>query len=264
MKLPLRSYLVAAPGKELLAFDLSAAEAWVVAYLANCEAMKNTLINKGDLHKLTAKSIFENEDISKEQRYIGKKLNHSCNYGTGPFKIQESINAEGIISVTVAECKVFHAKWKALYWEIPSWWMKVQQQLEVNRTLTTPYGRSNTFLGFWGDDLFKEGYAYVPQSTVADHMLGMKQPDGPAGGIREIYKRLVKGNEQSISIVNTAHDSVVLECDKTIADEIIQQVVSLLYRPITLYETDEVFTIPVDAERGERYGELEKVQIPLM
>ena len=260
-KYPLRSYLVASPGRELLAFDLSAAEAWVVAFLANCQQMKDTLLTGGDLHSLTAKFIFEKDEITKEERYIGKKLNHSCNYGTTPFKIVESINAEGLITVTLAECKVFHSKWTQLYWEIPTWWREIQNTLEFNRrTLRTPYGREREFTGFWGDDLFKEAYAYIPQSTVGDHMLGATQAHegAPAGGIREIYKQLIIPNKDKVSIVNTAHDSVVLDCDVSLSDAMIEGVKRLLKRPIRL-DSGEEFTIPVDAERGERYGELVKV-----
>jgi len=53
MKLKLRSMVRAKPGQLLANFDLSQAESWVVAYLANEERMKDALAN-GDIHTETA------------------------------------------------------------------------------------------------------------------------------------------------------------------------------------------------------------------
>jgi DNA polymerase I-like protein with 3'-5' exonuclease and polymerase domains len=39
-----------------------------------------------------------------------------------------------------------------------------------NRMLTNPFGRQRQFLNKWGDELFKEAYAQIPQSTVSDHV----------------------------------------------------------------------------------------------
>lgn len=97
-KLPLRSMYVAPKGKTLCGFDLSAAEAWVVAYLADDANMKRELAD-GDLHSYSAVGIFERAVdlsipgkkkydgvINEEERYIGKKMNHAGNYRTGPLK----------------------------------------------------------------------------------------------------------------------------------------------------------------------------------
>jgi len=61
VKLPIRSYLTASPNKVLLAFDFSQAEAWVVAYLANCRNMKEALSRKGDqdIHSTSGRALFD-------------------------------------------------------------------------------------------------------------------------------------------------------------------------------------------------------------
>lgn len=263
-KIPIRSILRASPGKVLLAFDFAQAESWVVAHLANCFEMKNAL-KFGDIHTTTARILYdipEDKAPSKEQRYLGKKFNHSFNYGTSAHMITHMINAESInppyITINLPQAKVLHNKMKERYWEIPAWWLEIQRELGTSRRLKTPYGRERTFYGQWGDSLFKEAYAYIPQSTVADHCLGAIQPELEIpGGIREIYRRCVT---PEIRLLNTAHDSLILECPTGAASELAPRVKDLLCRPIFIL--GETFTIPVDAEIGERWGEMEKLELP--
>jgi DNA polymerase I-like protein with 3'-5' exonuclease and polymerase domains len=265
MKLPIRSFLCATPGKILLAFDFAQAESWVVAHLSNCTEMKDALKN-GDIHTKTTRALYdipEDNPVTKEQRYMGKKFNHAFNYGTSPQMIAHMVNVESInppyISLTIAQAKVLHNKVKQLYFEVPQWWLEIQRELSQSRRLKTPYGRERTFYGQWGDSLFKEAYAYIPQSTVADHCLGATQPElGIQGGIREIYRRVVKSNKD-ISLLNTSHDSLILECPVGLENEIAPQVFNLLRRPLIV--NGEEFTIPVDAEIGDRWGEMEKLEL---
>lgn len=261
--LAIRSMYRAPTGKLLCAFDLSAAEAWVVAYLARDLAMQRVLA-EGDLHAYAACGIFSKpynydspkESVSKDERYIGKKMNHAGNYRTGPFKIAEFINKEGQITISVADAKRFHEAWLKT-WSLFGWWGEIDEMLQRTRTITTAYGRRRKFWGIWGEDLKKEATAFEPQSTVADHMHGAIHPElGIRGGNLGIYQDLVLPSKGEIVMCNTAHDSVMLEVPTALVDEVVPQVVALLKRPLVI--KGEQFTIPVDAEVGERWGELEK------
>lgn len=265
-KLALRSMVIAAPGKVLCAFDLSAAEAWVVAYLANEPNMKRELA-EGDIHSYAACGIFDlplpegfgkerYTFVSEDDRYIGKKMNHSCNYRTGPFKIAEFINKEGRITVSVADAKVFHAKWLSTF-NLHNWWAEVDFCAAGNRVLTTTYGFRRKFWGIYNDDLKKQMTAFEPQSTVADHMNGVVHPElGIRGGSVGVYEDIVKPSNGEIRMCNTAHDSMMLEVPFGLVESVVPQVISLLRRPLVV--KGEQFTIPVDAEVGERWKEMEK------
>jgi len=123
--------------------------------------------------------------------------------------------------------------------------------------MQTVYGFRRKFWGIYGDDLKKEMTAFEPQSTVADHMHGAIQPElGIRGGNLAIYQDIVLPSKGDIAIVNTAHDSVMLEVPSPLVSEIVEQVVGLLKRPLVI--KGETFTIPVDAEVGERWKEMEK------
>lgn len=267
-KLALRSMYVAPKGKTLCAFDLSAAEAWIVAYLADDANMQRELA-EGDLHSFSAVGIFEkaldlsipgkkkyNGVISEEERYIGKKMNHAGNYRTGPFKIAEFINKEGRITISVADAKRFHQKWLSTF-NLNSWWQEIDVIASTTRTIRTCYEFEVTFLGHYNDDLKKEMTAFEPQSTVADHMHGAIHPElGIRGGNLAILEDIVDPSNGEIVMCNTAHDSVMLEVPNQLVSEVVPHVISLLRRPIVIRGNE--FTIPVDAEVGERWKEMER------
>ena len=284
-KIKIRSMIRAPKGSEFLAFDLSQAESWVVAYEANEPRMKHAL-KYGDIHSETAVALFhldkancehkwkdvkaENKKnklcescgvlVLEDERYLGKKGNHASAYGMKEYRQMETINAESdkppFITVTLAEATQMNKRWHS-YYNVRAWWANIQDELNKTRTLTTTYGRRRQFFQHWGDELFKEAYAFKPQSTVADHFNGRVHPQlGIRGGFKEIYYQHAKRGH--LSICNHAHDSCLLLVPSPIPDSLIYEIRALLERPIVI--NGEEFTIPVDGERGERYGELEKIK----
>lgn len=257
---------LATSGNVFIACDLSQAESWVVAHLANEINMKHALMYS-DIHTESAKSIFPEEypkadkDTKKVLRYLGKRNNHANSYGMEEDKGAAVINADSdkppYVTVTVKEFKKQQDAWHAHYFGIKGWWEEVKGKLNIDRKLTTTYGRTRTFYAPWGKELWKEAYAFEPQSTVADHFNGMVHEElGIRGGLIEVDRQIVVPSNGEIKIVNQSHDSIMVECPQVIADEIAEKVMDLLHRPLVV--NGEEFWIPVDCEIGERWGELEK------
>lgn len=261
MKYPLRSMIVAPKNKLLISCDLSQAETWVVAWIAEEENMKNFLLNS-DIHIETACVLFSKaaEDIIKEERYIGKQNNHANSYDMRPPRMAQVINKRSdqppFVTVTIAQCTKYQKGWHSLFSNIRPWHAKIKETLSKSMRLVTPYGRTRTFFGAWDDTLFKAAYAHIPQSTVSDHFHGCVQPElGIKGGLLEISRVVVNGE---IKLVHDAHDSCMLEVPKEIASEVGEKVRSLLRRPMII--NYEEVTIPVDLEIGERWGMLDKIK----
>lgn len=274
--------MIQAPqGFEFLAFDFSQAESWVVAYKANEPNMKNSL-KFSDIHTDTAVAIYDEAksackhkwikgvtrtcevcgaDIPEDQRYIGKQTNHSSAYGVEPLRMVQLINKNSdkapYITVTIGQTTHYSHAWHKRY-NVQSWWAEVQEQLWRDRTLKTIYGGIRTFYGPMGKELFKAAYAHEPQSTVADHANGAVQPElGIEGGFLGVHEKFVK--KGFCKIINQAHDSILIEAPKPISTDMISAIHALLYRPMVI--KGEEFWIPVDCEKGEVYGELEKISI---
>lgn len=250
--------IVASPGYSLISVDLSAAESWVVAHLANDSNMKRELAG-GDLHSFSARVIYsipQGQPVEDGQRYMGKKMNHSCAYRTSPNMLTIAINKEGGMTVSLPQVKRWHERWHAAF-HIKYWWIEIEDKLRATRTLTTCYGKRRRFYGIWNNDLLKEATAFEPQSTVAYHMNGAIHPElGIPGGLREIRKQITGPNPE-IRMIQTAHDSVLIECPKAVELEIAERVSRLLYRPLIV--NGQEFTIPVDCviypERWEENGQ---------
>lgn len=280
MKYAIRSQFIAKPDHLLLAFDLSQAETWVVAHLANEQNMMEAL-KYGDIHSQTATVLYDRANDCKHkwtdckdgktcsvcgvsvttiERYAGKQNNHAQSYLMGPFKLAEVFNKNSdkppYMIVSNAEAKVMSVKWHS-YYNLKPWWDDVKYKLDKNkRVMETVYGFRRTFFGQWGDELIKEATAFEPQSTVADHALGAIQKElGIKGGILEV-SRLCKriGGARP---VHTAYDSIMLEVHRDAVYDIAPQVYGLMLRPLVINGME--FTIPVDGEVGERWGEMEKI-----
>lgn len=270
-KIPIRSMIIAPPKKLLVSFDLAQAESWLVAYLAKEPTIKHAL-KFGDLHTETAKeALFKLSDEAWEElpkderksaRYIGKRYNHATAYRMGPARACEVINKDSdkppFVTVTHAESKKFYEAWHDHY-NIKNWWDEIEYQLGQTHTLRTPYGRIRYFFAQWGNELFKEATAFVPQSTVADHLDGAVQDElGIEGGFIKVDELFVLPGH--ITIINQSHDSILFEVLKDDAQDILPQIHKLLLRPLVVNE--EEFTIPVDCEVGERWGSGEMVECP--
>lgn len=266
-KIPIRSMVIAPDDCYLVNFDLAQAESWIVAYLANEPNMKRAL-QFGDIHRQTAQEAFArlsdekweaiDKDERKTRRYTGKRYNHATAYRMGAGRACEVINKDSdkppFVTVTHAESKVFYQAWHD-YYHIRGWWNEIEYQLEKGRTLRTPYGRIRYFFASWGEELFREATAHVPQSTVADHLDGAVQDElRIEGGLVKVDEMFVVPGH--IKIINQSHDSLLCEVPKKDASDILPQIHQLLLRPLVI--NDEQFTIPVDCEVGERWGELEE------
>lgn len=286
MKLDYRSIFIAPPGKLLVHTDLSQAESWVVAYLADERNMKYALHNS-DIHCQTGGALYFRTGcdhhwvkftltctrcgatLTKDQRYLSKRRNHSSSYGVGPDKAMRVINADSdkppYISITLKESKEHHENWHA-YYNVKGWWGEV---LQKDRVMTTSYGRTRRFYDEWGDELERKKIAFEPQGTVADHFSGVIHPlVGKEGGLIEIYRRLIRpyncgaiscDHRECHKIINMSHDSCILELPSENARDVGLQAEQLLLRPIVI--KDEEFTIPTDGLIGERWSEGEMEEL---
>lgn len=96
-------------------------------------------------------------------RQMGKKTNHALNFDM-------TANMFALVNeVPIAEAKQYVDIYHKIYPGIRNGMHAyIKKQLQGSRILTNCFGRKIRFLDAWGDDLFKEAYSAIPQSTVAD------------------------------------------------------------------------------------------------
>src|SRR5262245_49033455 len=179
MNLAIRSQFKAPKDHYLISIDLSKAESWIVAYSAAEEKMKHEL-KFGCLHSATARAIFnlpagatkKNKQVTEEQYYLGKKSNHANSYLQGYLMYTSSVNKESdkppYVTIDTKEGKRHHTVWNQTY-NLKNWWLEIEEKLARDHYLINAYGRKLKYYGVLGHDLYKQGTAAIPQSTIADH-----------------------------------------------------------------------------------------------
>lgn len=243
-------FLVADPGCVLYNIDLSQAENRIVAYIAPEPNMIAAFEAGIDIHRQTAGLILNKkpEDVSDEdgsssiggglfsERFWGKKSNHSLNYDLGfrAFAL--------VCEIQEGEARYIVERYHSVYPGVRQYHAWVRAQLGKGRTLTNCLGRKRLFTNRWGDDLFKEAYAFIPQSTVADI-------------INERGLAYVMGNPlfRGVEILNQVHDSLVVQISVEKVPvlqhaEALKLIVDSLQTPLSY--RGQTFSIPADVHIG--------------
>ena len=236
------------PGTTFIELDLGQAEARVVAYDSGDENYMKLFEEGGDIHVANAANIFglALDKVSYRERQLGKKISHATNYGMGPGTMVESIIKElgTDYAISLGEAKKFQTAYHEAYPRIKEWHARIRGELDDGRILKNCFGRRRFFMGPRDDKLFKEAYAFIPQSTVAD-LLNTSILKWKHYAYDDIYPILLQ-----------VHDSVIIQIpEKEKAP--LQQLKECFQLPIKVNGVEII--IPIDVKIGKRWGELEEI-----
>ena len=235
-----RKIFVADEGKVLIEADKKQGEVMIVAWLANELRMKEVFKSGGDIHRKNAGYIFrKSEDsVSSNERYLAKRMVHASNYGMG------SDTMAAYCGMSKNEAQVAQKRYFEAFPNILSWQSKVREEVKKTRVLTNPFGRRRVFFDRMGEDLFREAYAFVPQSTLVD--------DVNKGLIELFYK-----GEPRLEILTQTHDSVLVQVKLEDVSWAIKLMKDCLEQPFLC--GGELLTVPVEIKVGENWGEMKNV-----
>jgi uracil-DNA glycosylase family 4 len=189
----MKRLMLADPDHVIYTVDLKQAENRVVAYIAPEPRMIAAFEAGQDIHKQTASLIYARpeEDITDAERQMGKRANHGLNYG-------QSYKGFALIhELPENDAKFIVERYHQAYPGVREYHGWVKQRLNEGRILETPLGRKRLFLKAWGDELWKEAYSFIPQSTVGE-MTAL-------WGVGYLY------SFNEVTLLNIVHDSVVFE-----------------------------------------------------
>ena len=172
LELPaVKRMFVAEKSHILLIPDYKSAESFIVAMLAEEDTMLDILLEGGDIHKYVASNFIYKkppEEISYQERYLSKRTGHAANYSMSWKKFMEILSLEDIF-LPADETKRMLESYHSGFPRIRAvFHKKIERWLMEKRCLENPFGRKRFFFGRLDDELFRKGYAQLPQSTVAD------------------------------------------------------------------------------------------------
>jgi DNA polymerase-1 len=137
--------LFGSPDHDWIKVDFVAAELVVAAVIADCQALLAWFRDGRDPHAETAGRIFHKpaEDVTPEERAVGKTLNFSLCYGGTAQTIVQRATSYGL-SVSLPEAEAFRTAWFASFPEIASWQAETIGRLEAGEPIRSPFGRTWT------------------------------------------------------------------------------------------------------------------------
>ncbi|HEC66547.1 MAG TPA: hypothetical protein ENI23_14825 [bacterium] len=256
---------------EMACGDYVQAEAVVVAYLSNDEpliksiergkALRDALRNETskriikiikkklrevDMHRTKAMELFSvtNEEVTSDQRYLGKQTRHATNYISGP-RVLQAFAAKGEIYKEISYWKnlmrIDEIRSPAKY----KWHQAIVDELSANkRVLTNSFERHRKFLGEWNEDLFKAGCAFKPQSTIGDLL---------NTGMVDLYNK--HGSE--VRILMQLHDGMYISYPKKDRVKWLNRLRECMTIPIIINGREVI--IDVEMKVGPNWGNLEDV-----
>lgn len=189
----IRSMFICDPGTVIIGADSSQAEARVVAVLAEDWELLEAF-DKVDIHRRTAGLIFGYTpklilttdklavvDIMEKdgpERFCGKKTRHAGNYNMGKNRFMVEFNTDAQkfdIAMSISEWRagqmldLFHAASPRIRGKFHQ---DIRDCISNTRTLIDPFGGVRIFNGRMDEEIFKEGFANIPQRTVAHLVQG--------------------------------------------------------------------------------------------
>ena len=245
-----RSCYVPDPGCIFLGFDLSQAEDRIVKVLTKSPRLielARLMPGERDTHKENAAAIFDISvsDVTKEQRYLGKRFTHASNYGMRGTKMSEVLAKDGT-HMGPKECQAIMDRVAKLNPEIAVWHRETRKQIMNRGHLENSWGRRMYFHNArMEDSTYREAYSFIPQSEIADLM--------NCWGFIPLH-RVLKHLMSDCRINVHMHDGLLVSVPPERAWEVANFVDSTLQRSRSYNDIDLI--VPVEYTLGTSWGHM--------
>lgn len=158
----------------LLAFDYSQIEARIAAGVTKEPALVNAFKEGIDFHTKTASLVFgvPVKNVTKEQRFVGKRLNFALAYGMGPRLLYGVLLKD--MNITYEQAKSFHERYLDAYPIMFHQASMIAKGARRTASVDTLWGRRCPIPKFRSQDekdqqdAERQAYNYVIQGSAAD------------------------------------------------------------------------------------------------
>jgi DNA polymerase len=147
-KSPLKYAIQAPEGHLLIDSDSSQIEARTLAWLAGQQDLVEAFEKGEDVYKIMASKIYNKaeEDVTKDERFVGKTTILGCGYGMGAAKFRKQLKAFGV-EVSEDEAQAIIDTYRKSYPAITKLWREAGDALKaITNNQTTPLGRNDVLL----------------------------------------------------------------------------------------------------------------------
>ena len=243
----IRKAFIAAPGKVLLGADYSQVELRILAHVSGDENLIKAFQEGLDIHAATAAKIFNVsvEEVSKEQRVVGKTMNFATLYGQGPRALSKQLKIEPVLAKSYIE------EYFAQFPKVKNWMFKILEQGRKDGYVETIWGRrryipelnmQNKMLQSFGE---RAAINHPIQGTSADMIKkAMIEIDSELSAISRELK------SESCSLILQVHDELLFECNPNDLESAAKLIKEKMESAIELN-----VPVKVDLKTGPNWGE---------
>ena len=249
-------------GKRIVAMDLTTAEVYVAAVLAEDKALMEVFRSGGNFHSTIAKTVFklpcEVEDVDalyKDKRQAAKAVTFGFMYGAGPKKISEQVTKDSGNYFSQQEAKEVIDDYFQTFHKLRSWIDNNQRYIEQNGFIYSFFGRKRRLPNVKSSDAgikshsIRSGLNFLVQSAASDiNLLGAID-----------MHNYIQTNSMKAKIFALVHDSILAE----VPDEEIDHYSEQLQKCVQLDRGLKIPGAPIgcDFEIGGDYsmGKFEKL-----
>jgi len=244
-------------GKQIVAMDLTTAEVYCAAVLADDKALMKVFQDGGNFHSNIAKIVFnlpcDVEEVTQyysTERQMAKAVTFGIMYGAGPKKISEQVTKDSGKYFSTTEAKEVIDDYFRQFHGLKRWLDNSKKLIEKQGFIYSFFGRKRRLPNVKSTDRaiaaheVRSGINSLVQSVASDVNLM-----GAVDAHREICER---GYEKNMKIFALVHDSILAEVD----DDYIQEYQNILLKNV---QKDRGLSIPgcpigCDFEIGNDYS----------
>jgi len=247
-----RSVFIADPGYAFGYADLRQAESLVVSYLSGDPEMLRLHLTPGlDGHREVAAFLLSKpvDEITGDERYLGKRVRHGCNYSLGWKTLMEYVNADASktgVSLDAKLAKRLVDRYRALHPYLVAWWAEIEAEVRATRSLSTLTGRKRVFYDRI-DSIVPVAIAYKPQGTVADvlNIILVRCANDPVLA------------ELDFQLLLQVHDAIGYQFPIEHTFAVNKRIRELSVVPLTVPKTGQTFSIDLEIKIGSNWGEFD-------
>ena len=254
----LRRSILAPKGHVVVVADSAQIEARVLAWLSQQMDIVNAFATKQDVYKLMASAIYgvPVEQITKDQRFIGKICVLGLGYGMGPQKLQQTLKQGTMgpsVDISEDECRRIVQIYRQKNWKIKAFWKKMDQvitnmtlgieskegPLEVGKGfIRLPNGMFLQYFGLHGtaeitrDDLVMTETTYLTR-TGRTKLYGGLLTENVVQALSRIIiaEQMLKIHDAGYRIVTMTHDEIVIIAKKKDAKKALDFMIKTMSTP---------------------------------
>ncbi len=259
----LRKAFIAPEGKVLLGADYSQIELRIMAHLSGDENLIKTFQQDLDIHAATAAKIFNIpiEEVTKQQRSVGKTMNFATLYGQGPRALSKQLQ------IDFNTAKQYIAEYFEQFPKVKEWMAQTLEFGFKHGYVETIWGRrrympelqsANQMLRSAGE---RAAINHPVQGTSADMIKKamveiekwLESSDKNQG---ENSRLLTLATSHSCRLILQIHDELLFECDPKQVEEAARMICAKMENALKLD-----VPVKVDVKSGLNWGEMTPIKI---